>query len=169
MARSVNARDNARQFKGTTTVDSGLLLLEVPPPPESFSEATIFWWNYYCGLMIEAKCLSRLYIGSIKNFCKVSADIEALEDLINEEGFITDVPKKFNGEEYVAREVHPQHQKLLKLYDIHDKLAGSLGLTPYSAKVNAMDLTGNASPTAAPEPPEVELDRPTILMTEEAG
>jgi hypothetical protein len=118
--------------------------------------------------MIEAKCLSRLYIGSLKNFCKVSANIEVLEDLINEEGFITDVPKKFQGQEYTAREVHPEHPKLLKLYDLHDKLAGSLGLTPYSAKVNAMDLTGNASASSAPEPPPVDLERPTISFTESA-
>lgn len=168
MGRSNNQRDNARQFKGTNTVDSGLLLTEVPPPPETFDEVTSFWWNFYCGLLIEAKCLSRLYVGSIKNFCKVSAAIEELEELINEEGFITEVPKKFNGEEYVAREVHPQHQKLLKLYDLHDKLAGSLGLTPYSAKVNAMDLTGNASASSAPEPPPVEIDRPTLPISESA-
>lgn len=168
MARSVNARDNARQFKGVAEVDSGLLLIEVPPPPENFDDNTSFWWNYYCGLMIEAKCLSRLYVGSIKNFCKVSAAIELLEELIAEEGFICEVPKKFNGEDYVAKEVHPQHQKLLKLYELHDKLAGSLGLTPYSAKVNAMDLTGNAASTAAPEPPPMNETRPTIPMSEGA-
>lgn len=168
MGRSTNQRDNARQFKGKSEVDSALLLVEVPPPPEGFNETTTFWWEFYCGLLVEAKCLSRLYIGSIKNFCKVSAFIEELEALIDEEGFIVDVPKKAFGQEYVARETHPEMGKLLKYYDLHDKLAGSLGLTPYSAKVNAMDLTGNASSDSAPTPPDVDMDRPTISINESA-
>lgn len=162
MPRSINARDNAKQFKGNNETDSALLLIEVPPPPENFPEAAGFWWQYYCGLMIEIKCLSRLYIGSIKNFCMVSYFIELLEERISEEGFFIEVPKKYQGEEYVAIEVNPNMPKLQKLYDQHDRLAGSLGLTPYAAKVNAIDTTGNASPGAAPEPPSVDIDRPTI-------
>lgn len=170
MHANIKSRNNAKQYKGDSfQASDNMLLVEVPPPPEELPEEAVFWWNYYCGLMVEAKILSRLFIGSVKNFVFLSAAIEKTELLIKEQGIFTLVPKKFNGADYVEEELNPLFSSLQKMFDQHDRLANSLGLTPYSSKVNAIDATGKMAPSAAPKPPDVGFDRPTIPMTSETA
>lgn len=139
-----------------------LQCLEIPPFPEDFNEAAQFWWTYYCGLMIECGTLSRLFIGSIKNFCKLAAIIEEVEAKVAEQGTFILVPKKFRGEEYDEEVLNPLLKDLGQYYDRFDRLATSLGMTLYSSKINALDATGTGN-VEPPTPPGVDLPTPETL------
>lgn len=140
----------------------GMLLTVIPPPPETLNSDGVFWWNYYCGLMIEGKTLSRMFIGSIKNIAHVAQIIQAYETVLAEQGAIILVPKKYQGQEYVDKESNPLVDKLQKLYTQFDQLANSLGFTPYSARVNNMDTSGVNTEEDIPTPPTTNFTPETI-------
>lgn len=142
-----------------------LLLTEVPPAPEGFDEAAQFWWQYTCTLLIECGTLSRLFIGSIRNLCRLMSIIETIENQIAEDGTIVPIVKKYQGEEYTEHIINPMAEKLAGLYLKYDSLANSLGLTLYSSKINATDATGASSSQKAPTPPKVALPKPSPQKT----
>lgn len=136
-------------------VAPGMLLSEIPPPPETLDEIGIFWWNYYCGLFIEARILSRMYISAVSSLCHLIQYISAIEIKLKEQGTFILVPKKFQGEEYADEVLNPLIKDLQLLYAQLDKLGNSMGLTPYSSKVNSIDTSGESAASAAPTPPPV--------------
>lgn len=141
-----------------------LLLTEIPSPPEEFNEdpIAIFWWTYYCGLMIECGTLSRLFIGTVRNVSKLASFIEQFELKVQEQGTFIDVVKKFNREEYIEEGPNPLIPDIRKMYGEMDRLLCSLGMTPFSSKINAMDATGTKGPNLS-EPPSVDLSPPETL------
>lgn len=157
MARPTGMRPKGDKSKATTetdrpSVDQAMLLVEVPPPNPSLTEDGVFWWNYYCGLMIESKNLSRYFIPHIHTYCMTLAAIDAFERQLKIEGHIKEVPKTFKGEEYVDEIPNPLIDKLMKLYDQLDRLGNSLGYTPYASQVQGVDARA-AADNAVSEPP----------------
>ena len=147
-----------------------LLLVEVPSPPGNFNELAAFWWQYYCQLMIETGTLSKCFIGTISNFCQLSALIEACEEKISEQGTFIEVAKKYKGEEYIEEALNPLTYELRKMYSEFDRLATSLGLTPYSSRIHAIDASGGSLTNPISEPPLTSLGSPpeTIKFVKEA-
>lgn len=143
--------------KETFETPEHCLLESIPAFPDILGEEGQFWWTYYAGLMIECGTLSRMFLGSLTNFCRLAELIMAYETEINESGFFIDVPKKYKGEEYTDREPNPLINEVRRMYDQFDRLATSMGMTPYSAKIHAIDATGGASSTAVSEPPPPEI------------
>ena len=147
-----------------------MLLLEIPEPPDCLGENGIFWWTYYCGLMIECGTLSRLFLGSVSNFCRLAELIDLYSDKIKEQGEFVLVPRKYQGEEYVEEQPNPLVNELRRMYDQFDRLATSLGMTPYSSKINSIDATGGTLTSPISEPPPSTLGSPpeTIKLSKEA-
>lgn len=150
-----------------TQVAEELLLVEVPPPNDALNEDGQFWWQYYCGLMIESKKLSRYFIPHIHIYCMVLQNIDCYERKLKEQGYFIDVPKTFKGEEYVDEVANPLTKDLSKLYDQADRLGNSLGFTPYSAQIQGMD-TGAGSNQAPSTPPPLPdgLSPETLLFSQ---
>ena len=156
--------------KDTFGTPEHMLLTEVPKPPEYFDEYACFWWTYYCGLMIECGTLSRMFIGTIINYCALASLIEHTEEKVAEQGKFIDVPKKYKGEEYIEEVINPLNWELRKMYSEFDRLACSLGMTPYSSKINAIDATGGSLSSLVSAPPPSDLGPPpeTIPFKKEA-
>lgn len=140
-----------------------MLLTEVPPPPENLGPIGQDWWKYYCGLLIESKVLSLMFVGSVSNLCKTAELIDEIESAIRAEGSVTMIVKKYQGEEYTTQITNPMVRDLQSLYNTFSRLANDLGLTPFSAHANAIDSTGEAQESAIPTPPKAEFDSPVSI------
>src|ERR1700750_1650625 len=117
MGRPTGMKTKGAASKGTSDhvppdVNQAMLLVEVPPPNPVLNEDGQFWWNYYCGLMIESKNLSRYFIPHIHIYCMILQAIDAFERQLKEEGHIKEVPKTFKGEEYVDEVPNPLIKEL---------------------------------------------------------
>ena len=153
------------------TTEDSMLLLEVPPPPETLNETGIFWWDYYCGLCIEAKILSRFFIGTIQDVCHLRQMIEEFEQKIHEQGvFIQEIrmlPKHLcedpSQREYVYETENPLIKTLQRLYGQFSDMASLLGWNPYSARVNSIDASGGSSPENITEPPSTDFEPPISI------
>lgn len=147
---------NASKARDKERVSDSMLLVEIPPIPDTLSEVGAFWWEYYCGLLIESGNLSRMYIGGLTHLCFLAEIIEATMQEIKSEGNIIPVPKMYQGQEYVEMVDNPRVPKLMKMMSTFSSLADKFGLTPFAAKVNNMEVGGTTSTLAAP---------PSITMT----
>lgn len=173
MARPTGMRIKSDQTKATSEhqpdeVRQEMLLVEVPPPNPNLNEDGIFWWNYYCGLMIESHNLSRYFIPHIHIYCMTLQAIDAFERQLNEEGLIKEIPKTFKGEEYVDEIPNPLVKDLAKLYDQLDRLGNSLGYTPYASQIQGVDRRANAATLATAPPPLPEGLTPETLPFNQA-
>ncbi|CAB4176377.1 Putative phage terminase, small subunit, P27 family [uncultured Caudovirales phage] len=171
MRTDVRKGANAAATKrdGATRVPIELLLKEIPPASEHLNQDGIFWWDYYCGLMLQSAQLSKYFISLVHNFCMVLQGIEAFEKKITEQGYFIDVPKKYAGEEYIEEVPNPLLDKLSKMYAQADSLANSLGFSPFSSKVQNID-TGSGSNLAPSQPPSMPDDfTPETIPFEQVG
>lgn len=150
----------ATKHRVAAEVVGEMLLVEVPPPNDCLNEDGQFWWNYYCGLMIESNILSRYYIPFIHNLCLVLQTIEVYQQKLMEQGYFIDVPKTYKGEEYYEEVMNPIYEKLSKAIAQADSLGNSLGFTPFAAKVQGTD-TGSGSNQAPVAPPALPTDLPS--------
>lgn len=150
---------NASKHKDKERVNDAMLLVEIPPIPNVLGEIGAFWWEYYCGLMIESGILSRMYLNSLTHLCFLVEIVEILMNEIKTEGVVIPVPKLFQGEEYVDYIDNPRIPKLTKVMRDLTSLAGQFGFTPFSAKVNNLDVGGDVSNMIA-APPTPDLSPP---------
>ena len=161
------ARPNGMKVRGdaskatsgreSTEVNPDMLLVEVPPASEHLDENGVFWWEYYCGLFIESRKLSRYFIPHIHIYCMTLQAIEAFEKKLKEDGHFIIVVKTFKGEEYSDEIENPILKTLSKLYDQADRLGNSIGTTPYSSQVQGID-TGTSLNEAPSQPPALPDD-----------
>jgi phage terminase small subunit len=162
------SKQHAATNKAPAEVAQSMLLVEVPPPNPSLNEDGIFWWTYYCGLMIESKNLSRYFIPHIHTYCMTLQAIDAFERQLAIEGHIKDVPKTFKGEEYVDEVPNPIIKDLAKLYDQLDRLGTSLGFTPYASQIQGVDARAAAENSVSEPPPLPEGLSPETLPFSQA-
>lgn len=160
-----------KKFKADMyAVDDGMLFVELPPPPENLLEGGHFWWEYYGGLLIEAKCFSRMFLQSVLAYCNVCTMIETVERQLKEEGVFRPVIVKLSAkmaretgeEDYTEMVYNPLNKILGGLYDQHDRLAHSMGMTIYSSRVMAIDTSGQDEQSITSSPPEVDFVVDTV-------
>lgn len=151
------------------TVPEHLLLTEVPAYPDQFEgdDTAIFWWTYYCGLLIECGTLSRIFLGTMKNLCSLASITESYEAKIKEQGLFIEEVKTYKGEEYIVENPNPLTFDLRKMYGEFDRLATSMGMTLYSSKINNIDATAGSATTPT-KPPETGLLPPETLPFKQA-
>lgn len=166
---NISATKDATQSFDGPPVPEHLLLTEVPPYPDIFEDddSAIFWWRYYCGLLIECGTLSRLFLGTMKNLCSLASITESYEAKIKEQGLFIDTVRKFQGEEYIEEVANPLTFDLRKMYSEFDRLSTSMGMTLYSSKVNNIDASAGGA-TLPPRPPESGLLPPETIAFKQA-
>jgi phage terminase small subunit len=160
---------STKHTEGPSRVPIELLLTDIPPASPHLNSDGTFWWEYYCGLMLESKQLSRYFISLVHNFCMVLQSIEAYESQLMQEGYFVDVVKTYKGEEYTEQVRNTLVDNLTKMYAQADSLANSLGFSPFSSKIQNID-TGSGSNLAPSQPPSMPDDfTPETLPFEQVG
>ena len=162
-AQAISSSNSASQRKTTLNtvykVDVSLLVTEIPTPPDWMNEDGVKYWRYYCGLLIEGKVLSRMFLTSIENLCLCQMARAVMVDEIKKQGFMIDLPPVINklGQLESKCIVNPLWRELEDLLIKMSKLLTDMGMTAYSAKVNNFDTTGNLTKPKDQGPPKIAL------------
>ena len=156
-----NPARSDRRPDNTYRVDEGLLIAEVPPPPEVLDSVGRIWWHYYCSLMVKSKILSQFFITSVTNLCMQHMIQAELWKSLETYGINIEKPI-YSKEGYLLRTdviTNPQLDDYQRSVKTMNDLLVSLGMTAYSAKVNSIDTTGGASKAnkATSPPPAPQL------------
>lgn len=152
---------NSTSYRATTVntmykVEDGLLFQEIPPSPEYFSDEAVFWWDYYCTLLIQGKCLSRFFITAITNLCLMHEVRECLVHELQTQGFMIDKPSVTADGHYTTTSVlNPLARDLQDCMIKMSKLLADMGMTAYTAKVNNIDTKGTLTQPTKSKPPTV--------------
>ena len=159
---------------GEFSVDPGMLLVSVPPPPEDLNAEGKLWWNYYCGLMVEGNMLSRFFITSVHNLCTLHMLRAFYKAELNEAGsIIITGTKNVRGVEVDTTFVNPLVKDLRAVLIEMDKLLGSLGMTVPTSKTQNINTTGEGprlrSKPPKPFSPEVDIGATEIYSMEDAS
>lgn len=152
---SSNTSSSMRQTTAKTVqkIEVGLLLHSAPPAPPTLNAEGKKWWDYYCALLLEGRCLSRFYITSIENLCIAHMGRQQMiEEIRNSDFFQTKVDKDGNPSVITNTVWKDLETLLIKM----SKLLTDLGLTAYSAKVNNIDTSGGFQQQIS-TPPTIDL------------
>lgn len=149
-------------IKTAFDVDENLLCTKIPSPPESLNDEGILWWNYYCGLFVSGRILSKMFLTSMHNLClQHMMRKHYLEELSEQGMMLEEMYVDKTKEVAIRRYPNPVVKDLRSIILEMDKTLASLGMTAYTSKVNNIDTTGAKAKSKKTAPPPSSLSTPS--------
>lgn len=148
-------------IKTAFDVDEDMLCNRIPSPPESLDDEGILWWNFYCGLFVRGRILSKMFLTSMHNLClQHMLRQHYLEELAEQGVMLEELYVSKDKEVCTRRYSNPIVKDLRAVILEMDKTLASLGMTAYTSKVNNIDTTGARAKSKKTAPPPSSLFTP---------